>query len=97
MCAKSSLRKSGKVVMTFLILVDSVSCQWLASAASVGLANAGPYKILVRTKLTESTDDNESERNGVKLQEAVVQGIRNSLMLSIYKLNKRSLMQQPLS
>lgn len=30
--------------MTFLILVESVSCQWLASAASVGLANAGPYK-----------------------------------------------------
>lgn len=29
--------------MTFLILVESVSCQWLASAASVGLANAGPY------------------------------------------------------
>ena len=43
MCAKSSLRKSGKVVMTFLILVESVSCQWLASADSVGLANAGPY------------------------------------------------------
>ena len=32
--------------MTFLILVESVSCQWLASAASVGLANAGPYIIL---------------------------------------------------
>jgi len=26
-----------------LILVESVSCQWLASAASAGLANAGPY------------------------------------------------------
>ena len=41
--------------MTFLILVESVSCQWLASAASVGLANAGPYtsKIEERGKTEE--------------------------------------------
>lgn len=49
--------------MTFLILVESVSCQWLASAASVGLANAGPYKALIPDRQTRRSFHNRCAKN----------------------------------